>query len=230
VVIIPKLEAKTRRKVFTAIYRAAFDVAPVLRVRGSIKEDDDLRSDLIARLDEERIAALVFEDAQSFEPDVLEAIRDVMAISQDFAKERLTNTPNGTKVRALGIGVLLVGTEELQVNLAEMRDRHWIITRHAGGVAKDDVPKVFAAMLPAFASAAKTMGLKAWKSFLKAHVARGRSVPISQVEDIIRVYVRRTLVEQPDLQYLSQIPWDEELFREVVADLRQYTLPVRKAS
>lgn len=229
IVIIPKLEAATRRKVFIAVYRAAFDVEPPLRVHGERLDDDKLRNLLVVRLSEESIAALVFEDAQSFSPEVLQAIRDIMAVAQDFATERVKDTPEGEEVQAKGVGILLVGTHDLEINLKQMADRHWLVTVPVGGVAHEHLPTVFGALMPAFAAAAKEMGEVRWSRFLKVKVSGGVPVPISHVEDIVRVYVMRTLAEQPHLTYLRQIPWDQELFEQVVAELQPFMVRLKAA-
>lgn len=220
VVIVPKLEAKTRKHIYATIYKAVADVEIVLRARGVTKSEDQLRTELIARISEEGVAALVFEDAQSFGPEVLEAIRDIMAIAQDFANDRLLSTSAGTKVQVRGVGVLLVGTHDLELNLKQMADRHWLTVQHVGAIEHECLPDVFQALLPAFGQAATQLGASTWSRLLKRQVARGRSVPIAQIEDIIRLYVRRTLAEQPDLEFLHQVPWDAELFEQVVEELR----------
>ena len=221
VVVVTTLRVESARELFVALYRAAFDTLPADRVFRRTKTSDELRDELVARAAEENVVAFVIDEAQTLSSDALEALRDLMAVSESANPERLERTARGERVRPAGLGVLLVGTLALQPRLPGLSEygRRWVRTETVGLIEPAAVVEALPKLLAAFAAGAKTMGTEAWAAFVTQTLTQGRALPISALQDITRTYLRRAAELQPKARTLADLRWDEELFRQATYEL-----------
>lgn len=215
------IRSTTARDMFIEIYRVAFDVSPAIRVHGRTKTDDEIRDELLERLFDEDVAVLVIDEAQTLTERALIALRDLIAVAEDRAPKRLVAGAGGSHYVPSGIGVLLVGTYELEVRLAQSEEagRRWVRAQRVGAVTVADAPVVFRKLLPAFDKAATKMGDAAWADCIMRRCTAGRDVPIGTIENIIRTYTRRLLIETPGIRTVATIPWDAEIFEQACGEL-----------
>jgi type II secretory pathway predicted ATPase ExeA len=156
VISLTTVRATSARELYTAMYKAAFDVAPAERFYKRNKYEDELRAELVDRCQQEDVAAFVIDEAQTLTVAAFEALRDLMAVAEQRAPDRFEFTATGTLVRPAGLGVLLVGTLALAPRLlsAPDLDRRWVRTEIVGAPEVAEVPGMLRQILPAFAAGA----------------------------------------------------------------------------
>lgn len=221
IVPVTTLRVEDPRALYIALYQAAFDVLPADRVYRRTKTADELRDELIARCEEENVVAFAVDEAQTLAVEVLEALRDIMAVSETKCATRLEQAPDGPRIRPGGIGVLLLGTLALAPKLTDLEEygRRWIRTEVVGALEEADVPGIMRRLLGAFEVGARTMGPDEWQTLVRQTLTRGRGLPISTLNDVARAYIRRAAAEQPKARKLDELTWDRELFQQACREL-----------
>ncbi len=219
---------KTSLELLKAIYKAAFDTDPILRVRGVLKGPSELLRELALRLREEDVAAVILDDADAVSVAMLEHVTGLMAVATDDHPDRLhgaTETLVDGAVLPQGVGVLVCGTARLEQNLVTGSEigNAWKKTVHLRAIAAAAVPGVMMQLLETWRFAAEHLGPDAWAKVVKEKVSFGRPVPIGSLDALARLYVRRAvLIAQESgqlLQRTTEIPWDEDLLSQVRKEL-----------
>lgn len=111
---------KTPLELLCALYRAALDTDPILRVRGRGKGPSEVLRELVLRLRDEAVAVLVIDDADALSAELLELIAGLMAVATDDHPDRLAGgdlATSPTAVTPQGTGVVLAGTARLETTL-----------------------------------------------------------------------------------------------------------------
>lgn len=177
------------------------------------------------------IAVLVIDEAQTLTEGALVALRDLIAVAENRAPQRMVVGPSGPQYVPSGLGVLLLGTYDLEVRLSQSEEagRRWVRAQRVGPVAAADAPVVFRKLLPAFDKAAKALGAKAWADVVTRLCTDGRDIPIATIENIIRIYTRRMVIDVPGIATVADIPWDVELFEQACGELFRKVIHIRAA-
>jgi hypothetical protein len=208
------------RAIIVEVYRAAFDASPLERAKGVRKTDQDLLAETVVRLLDECVGVLVIDEAELLLDEGMDALRDINAKSERTAVERYDG--NGDKLAA-GVGILLVGTYDVEVALGSSLEDGQRATRvrRLAGLNPAAVPDVYTRLLPAFAQGAKQMGKRKWERFIETEVTHRLSVPIRFLETHTRHYVRRMAENHPETEHGKDIPWDAAEFTYTLSELRR---------
>ena len=222
IIVVGTLRIRAPRDLYRWLFKQAFGTDPVEYLYRRKKTDEELRADFIARCVEENVVAVVVDEAQTLEQPILDALRDLMAVAEPNAAERIETTADGvSSLRPQGVGVLLVGTLAVQARLHEIPEigRRWIRSEIVGLTEAADAPGMLAKLLPAFAQGAAEMGEEAWATFIAQAVTRGHTVPISTLADLTRGFIRRVCDDQPDVQDIKDLHWNQDIFQQAAYEL-----------
>ena len=220
IVHVHGLRADKELDVIVALYVAAFETAPILKTAGRRKTVDEVLRELTTRLRDERVAALVLDDAQDIAAPALHLIERLMAHAVDREAGRLgaaTATAADGTVAPAGVGVVLVGTARLEhaIRYGEEAGNAWKTIQHVHALPAESVPDALCRLLPAWAAGAAALGATAWADFVATHITLGRPVPIGSLDMMARLYVRRlataALDEGVTWTSLAEVPWDRDM-------------------
>lgn len=196
-------------EVLDAVHRALTGDSLLVRRRGARILPDKLRQDLVQQLVLTNTAVLVLDEAEHLSDEGLTVLRDLMSEAEATHADRL----RGDAYRAVGIGIVLVGTRELARRLkhSEEHGRRWIHAYHADLLPATTVAQVYGRFLPSCAERAATVGEKAWVAFIRQHIAPV-GIPVSRIENHVRHYVRRWTNHDERIRQLADVPFDEAVF------------------
>lgn len=224
VVRLCKLAVQTPLDFLIALYRAAFDATPSLRLLGRAKRAEELFAEIVERLRDEDVAAVVVDDADALPDAVIEQLTGLMARSTDEHPDQLGEatlaTPGGT-VAPLGVGVVLAGTAKLEARISRGGEvgNAWKRVCRVSAVPAAQVPAVLARLLPAFGVASTTLGPLGWATFVHQHVTFGRATPIGTLDHVARQYVRRLVIDAVSagrlVRSLAEVPWDPAMLEQI---------------
>lgn len=204
--------AERRRDVIGAIWMEVFGMEPLQRARNrTLKKDDVLLQELVELLLQQNAAVLVFDEAECLSDEGIRVVRDIISRAERWGRERRYQEG---RYRAFGIGVVLVGTGELLASLkaSEELGHRWVRIVEVGLLEPDQVARAYRNFLPGFEAYAKQLGDAAWQEFVRIRVCMGAAMPIRHVENHVRAYVRRMLVDCPNIASVDEISFDEEMF------------------
>lgn len=216
-------KAEDRGEFVGAIWHKLFGVAPVRRVRRRAEQkEDSLLEQLIDTLIAHNVAVLVFDEAEHLSQEGLEVIRDIISRAEAKGKEhRITNAG----IRAYGVGVVLLGTEEMRPAMAGSNElgQRWVRVQDAGLLSCAEAAAVYAEYLDCFRRRREEIGNKAWEDFIRRRVALGGQMAIRRIENHVRSYVRRMVLEgrAAGVPYATfeAIPYDDEMFFSTLNDI-----------
>jgi hypothetical protein len=209
------------RTLLIAIYRAAFDAPPLERAKGTRKSVEDLLDEMVVRLLDESVGVLIIDEAELLlNEEGWPLLRDISSKSELAAPLRYTRA--GDKLAA-GVGILLVGTYDVEIALASLKEDGQRVTRVQRVVPLDwkEVPTVYTRLLPAFAAGARQMGKREWSRFIATEVSHRLAVPVRFLENHTRLYVRRMAEDNPKIESADAIPFDAAQFTYTLAELRR---------
>lgn len=215
VVVIQSPQSGRRTEIIGAIWRRLFGMDQLRKQRGKLKQPELLFQELVEQLMQRHIAALVFDEAENLSDAGIRVIRDLISTTERLSKERRYHRDG---YRTAGIGVLLVGTEELVLQMVRSQEvgRRWISIHEVGLLAPAEAASVYMRFLPAFQKQALAVGVEAWEHTISMQVCQGLPIPIGFVETHTREYVRRMMAEDPAVRDPAALPFDEEMFAQTL--------------
>lgn len=125
-----------------------------------------------------------------------------------------TSLPGISGSGQTGLRLTTVGTGELLASLkaSEELGHRWVRIVEVGLLEPDQVARAYRNFLPGFEAYAEQLGDAAWQEFVRIRVCMGAAMPIRHVENHVRAYVRRMLVDCPNIASVDEISFDEEMF------------------
>jgi hypothetical protein len=203
--------AETRRAVIGAIWQDVFGMQQLQRARNRTKSDDVLLEELVEQLIQQNVAVLVFDEAECLSDEGVLVVRDIISRAERLGRDR--RYVEGT-YRPFGVGVVLVGTDELHAALKASGElgQRWVRIVEVGLLEPDQVARVYRDFLPGFRAYAESVGEAAWRDFVRLRVCMGAPMPIRLIENHVRGYVRRIAAAEPDIASIDDVPFDEQLF------------------
>lgn len=210
-ILVQSPRSRKREDVIGAVWKAAAGVGMRQYRRGKKKSYEQLRDELVEKLLNMRIAVVVFDEAENLSGEGLRVIRDLISMAESRSQDRIS----GKSYRAAGVGVVLIGTHELRPRLVQSEEagHRWVSIREVEDLSPDEAATVYRHFLPAFDERAEEMGEDGWNEYIRTQIVKGREVPVRQVENHVRSYVRRVVaMAEDEIASKAEIPWDEELF------------------
>lgn len=217
-VLIQSPRSEKREDVLDAIWKAATGMGMRQYSRGKKKSYEELRDELVEKLLNMRIAVLVLDEAENLSATGFEVLRDVNSVAETRSEGRIS----GTSYRPAGVGIVLIGTHELKPRLTNSREagHRWVSIRTIQDLAPAEAARVYRHFLPAFEQKATEVGEDAWNEYIRQQIVHGREVPVRQVENHVRSYVRRAVAAaDEEIETKDEIPWDRDLFEWTHEDL-----------
>lgn len=211
VVYLQTVRGQSYRELFKAIHKVALGAELNERVRGRLKSDNDMRIELVDMLLELNYVLIVIDEAETLSPVLLTAVRDLVAEGESRADGRRTDAG----ITAQGLGVVLVGVDRhltTRLMAAEEAERRFVRRITVEGPPQATVPGLYATWLPGFAPHIKQVGGPEWRQYIATTVTRGRTVPLSLIENHVRNYARLAIRNDDGITAPADIPFIEELF------------------
>jgi hypothetical protein len=196
---------------------------PETHVKNRRRSEDELRADLRIHCAELRIAALAIDEAETLARPVLQALRDIISVAESRSLERFVTTPGGERhVQSAGLGILLVGTHELEKPLTRSKERghRWAKIVKVPRVAPEQVAPILACWFPGFAQQIGTMGRTAWETFLKTDVCDGDNVSFRFLEHVAAEYFEAVTDNDPSIATRETTPFIRDIFVYAVSQAR----------
>jgi hypothetical protein len=190
-----------------------------LKERGRRLPVDTLKEVICALMEAKHVAALVIDEGEVASEAVLDAVRDVAALSADLTRRRLGSADAEVP---LGVGVLFVGNPDMEFTLrnhVEYGQRLKEVV-HLPPLSMGDASRVLKAWLPASARLGGD-DVKGWNDVVRTDVCRDRPTTMRYLANLVREYVRR-LARAGRLDAVTSldgVPVDLKLLAEVAAGL-----------
>lgn len=212
--------AVKRLEVLRAIYEAVTGAVMATKHRGQTIPEQGLLERFVKELMLGGCAALVFDEAERLSDEGLDIIRDIVNHAESRSEGRLTQSPAGeTRYTAKGIGVVLLGTDEMAHRLRRWEEsgRRLVLMLKVERLGAEEAAYVYRAFLPCCERQAQEIGDEAWIDFIRRFIA---SMPVSysELEAHARLYVRRVRNEIQSISTVDEIPFIEEAFRSLWAE------------
>lgn len=210
-VLVQSPRSKKREDVVAAIWKEAVGMGMRQYARGRKKSYEQLRDELVEKLLDMCIAVVVFDEAEHLSQTGLDVLRDIISTAETRSQDRIS----GSSYRAAGVGMVLIGTHQLKQRLlrSEEAGHRWVSIREVEDLTPKEAATVYRHFLPAFDERADEMGEADWHDYIRRKIVNGRKVPVRQVENHVRAYVRRVVAETEDeVESKDDIAWDEDLF------------------
>lgn len=217
VVLIHSPRSKTRRDILAVIWKAVLGMELRPLVRGRTKPDDIILEELVEHMLQQRVAVLVFDEAEYLSDEGLRVIRDLMSLAEATSKERYAEGD----YRPAGVGALLVGTPKLtpRLSASEEAGHRWTRVQEVDGLEAEQAAEVYLRFLPKFSQHVDRIGSAAWVDYVRLEVGRGRPIPVRFIENHVRNYVRRMHAADPTFAAINAIPFEHELFDYTLKEL-----------
>lgn len=212
---VPKLRDRTYEGAVTYLLKKVLGTDPELRVRGRAKTIDVLRDEFVAFATLQNVAVLVMNEAEYFAPPVFELLRDLMA-SDDNSPERIITTADGRNIKAVGIGVLLLGTPRVErtVKASDEAGTRWVSIEHVPPVAPMAAGKIYARWFPGFAPYIARVGEAAWLTYISTRLCKSNPVPVARLRNHAYAYARLVFRNRADVTSRETIPFVKKGFEE----------------
>lgn len=164
-------------------------------VGGKRKDEGDLRRELYRVYRAQNVVAVVIDDAQRLTDAALKAARDLIAEKEKDPHRSVVGQTGNAETPAVGIGILLIGTPELESRLIKTGETHgngrWSFVNQVEPLAEAQLPLIYEALFPAFRSHIDAVGREVWTNFIYRSVSIGRALPIRAVTTHAREYFAR---------------------------------------
>lgn len=181
------------------------------RTGGRRKSIPEIRADVLEMCLKKQYALIMVDEAETYAPQALEALRDLLADSQDNGRGRVTET--GT--RASGIGLLLAGDDTLLEHLSRSREagHRWRQVVRVPALDAERFAEVYAAWFPGFATEVQQMGEVAWQAYVSSVLCRGFVPSFRGLENHARLYAHYMVRSDPTITGRESIPFNRNVFQ-----------------
>ncbi|HEY0971330.1 MAG TPA: AAA family ATPase [Gemmatimonadales bacterium] len=190
-----------------------------IREQGRRRSMDVVRQAICALLDTKRVAALVLDECEVANEGVINAVRDVAALSADLARERQGDSD---EEQALGVGILFVGSPDTESVLRRNSEfgQRLVEVVHLPALTIAEANRVLQEWLPLATEFQGAERLQ-WNELVRTGICRDRETVMRYLANLVREYARRMDRAQRLLgvRSWSEMPVDLEVLREVAADL-----------
>jgi|GEM_PF-5157205 len=222
---LPSLTARRYTDALEVLCRQVIRLAFHARIRGGRKQDDDLRRELLLACRDQRVVALLIDEADRLSADGLALLRDLMAEAEDHEAE--ATTPDGGRL-ATGLGILLVGTPSLRARVATTDEaaQRWSRMCEVDRLTVDQAAEALLTWFPAWRPAVERIGAKAFTTLLADHLADGTAVTWRTLENHARLYFRylqRNAQTRERAYTRERAPYNEMLFLYAARQVRWAT-------
>lgn len=223
VVIGPLMSPRTADPIelLGVIYRGLTGSELEVRRQGRRVNGSELRREVVEELLQANVAAVVFDEAEKLSDEGLQEIRDLIATAEEESVARYVTGADGQELfRAAGVGVVFVGTLNfgLRLDASSEAGQRWARVQPIGLLEAEQVAEVYRCYLPCVARESEARGDRAWVAFVRRHIA-ARAIPIRFVENHVREYVRRWGNEDPAIRTVGDVPFAEEPFLGIWAEV-----------
>lgn len=228
--------ARTERQLLISILQDAVP-GQVVRERlpgGRRKDERDLRKEVYRVYRAQGVVTLIIDDAQRLTDAGLQVARDLIAEKEEDPHRSVAGRQGGAETPAVGIGVLLIGTPELEARLVKTGETHgagrWSFVNQVDPLTDIQLPNIYQAIFPAFRDHISSIGRGAWNEFVLQHVALGRSLPIRTVTTHAREYFAVTYDRtRGAVSERERTPFDRVLFLETLRAVLWETSSARQS-
>lgn len=211
------LTARSKRELFADLLQRAMPGVKVsLYQRGQRKADDALREELYQVYRAQNVVALIVDDAQTLSDSALHGLRDLMA-TRETDPYRTVIVDDRAATPAVGVGVVLVGTPDLESRVLATGETHghgrWQFRHEVPLLSAAHLGPIYRAVFPCIAEDPAATAPLSFDAFLAQHLARGRLLPVRLVCTHIREYVGRLGAAAPErVATARDVAFDRALF------------------
>lgn len=167
-----------------------------------------------AELRNANTAAVIIDHAEHLNDETFEA---VVGLWQAVAQA--TSQLRGDELVAVGVGIVLVGTPVLGRRMQQHYEAGERLprVRYVSHLPAVDIAALYRRLLPCFDAQARAHGDHAWIDFIERTVAL-RPISVRAATSHTRSYVRACVNEDPSINTVVRVPFDEDLFRQTWQD------------
>lgn len=210
--------SKKQEDIVAAVWKEAIGMGMQQYARERKKSYEQPRDELVEKLLDLRIAVVVFDEAEHLSQTGLDVLRDIISTAETRSQDRIS----GSSYRAAGVGMVLIGTHQLKQRLlrSEEAGHRWVSIREVEDLTPTEAAKVYRHFLSAFDEQADERGEEDWNTYIRRKIVKARKVPVRQVENHVRAYVRRVVADADGkIDSKDDIPWDRDMFEWTLARL-----------
>lgn len=218
---VPSFAARRYHEGLTVLCRQILGVGFHPSVRGGRKQEDDLRTELLIACRNQNIVTLVIDEAERVSPEGLRLLRDLMAEAEWHGAHGAAVA--GAK-RAVGLGVLLVGTPTLRAPIMATDEaaQRWSLLIDVDRLLVHEATDILLAWFPAWRPSVAP-GVTATVSVLiERWLVEAGGVPWRTLENVARLYFRYVQRNRRTTARFTRetTPWNERLFVYVAQQFR----------
>jgi hypothetical protein len=214
---LPTLVTSRYREVLTELLKQATGTVTPQRVNGTQLSDDTLLARLSTHLFERNVVALIIDHAEDCSAEALQVLRDVMTNAADRDERRA----HAEGVIAAGVGMLLVGTSELQAQIVASGEygHRWARSVEVEGVQPEEVSAIYTTWFPQFAAVIARHGTPWWEATIDAVVSQGQVVAMRSLSYHARRYFAYIVESTDGPMTRERAPLDRDLFMHAAQEI-----------
>ncbi|WP_439643988.1 ATP-binding protein [Gemmatimonas sp.] len=215
---VPSFAARRYHEGLTVLCRQILGVSFHPSVRGGRKQEDDLRTELLLACRDQNIVALVIDEGERVAPEGLRLLRDLMAEAEWHGAHGAAVA--GAK-RAVGLGVLLVGTPTLRAPIMATNEaaQRWSLLIDVDRLFVHEATDILLAWFPAWRAG---VARDALSGLIERWLVEAGGVPWRTLENVARLYFRYVQRNHRAVARFTRetTPWNERLFVYVAQQVR----------
>lgn len=210
---VSTLRATQYRDVLLDLLHALAGASHRDRVRGRVKTADELRLELADLLLDYGVAVVLVDESETLSDAALRVLRDLLQATEARDPSRAAGADPAGAAPA-GVGLLLVGTDELTPRLLRHEEGGQRLARlvPVGQVRAAHAAEIYRAWLPGLEAHVASVGEAAWAAYVRRVVTQGRPVAIRRLEAHVREYARRLARGDPRVTSRAAVYLVEQLF------------------
>jgi hypothetical protein len=163
------------------------------RVRGRVKSADELRIEAAELLLDYNVVVIRVDEGETLTEPAARALRDLMTETAARDPGRTAGAPADAGGAPAGVGLLLVGTDDLTPRLLRSDEAGQRLARlvPVAGVRAPHVAGVYRSWLPGLEPHVAIVGESEWAAYVRQLVTLGQPVAIRRLVTHVSEYVRR---------------------------------------